>query len=127
MRFYASWPSTCKRSYHPSKEEYDELVREYGEEDFEKNLNIPYNDELELYKAEGCEMCSNTGYKGRMGIHELLMGTDEMKKRIQTKAPMEELRGQAIADGMTTLKQDGIEKIFNGFCDLIEVRKVCIK
>jgi type II secretory ATPase GspE/PulE/Tfp pilus assembly ATPase PilB-like protein len=119
--------STCKRKYHPSKEEYYELVREYGEEDFEKNLNIPYNDEFELYKAEGCEMCSNTGYKGRMGIHELLMGTDEMKKRIQTKAPMEELRGQAIADGMTTLKQDGIEKIFGGFCDLIEVRKVCIK
>ena len=119
--------STCKRKYHPSKEEYDELVREYGEEDFEKSLNIPYNDELELYKAEGCEICSNTGYKGRMGIHELLMGTDEMKKRIQTKAPMEELRGQAIADGMTTLKQDGIEKIFQGYCDLIEVRKVCIK
>ena len=119
--------STCKRKYHPSKEEYDELVREYGEADFEKNLNIPYNDELELHKAEGCEICSNTGYKGRMGIHELLMGTDEMKKLIQTKAPMEELRGQAIADGMTTLKQDGIEKIFQGFCDLIEVRKVCIK
>lgn len=119
--------STCKRKYHPSKEEYDELVREYGTEDFEKNLNIPYTDELELHKAEGCEICSNTGYKGRMGIHELLMGTDEMKKLIQTKAPMEELRGQAIADGMTTLKQDGIAKIFQGFCDLIEVRKVCIK
>lgn len=55
------------------------------------------------------------------------MGTDEMKKLVQTKAPMEEIRGQAIFDGMTTLKQDGIEKIFQGFCDLIEVRKVCIK
>jgi type II secretory ATPase GspE/PulE/Tfp pilus assembly ATPase PilB-like protein len=119
--------ATCKRKYHPSKEEYDELVREYGEEDFANNMNLPYNDDLELYKPEGCDLCSNTGYKGRMGIHELLMGTDEMKKRIQTKAPMEELRGQAIADGMTTLKQDGIEKIFKGFCDLIEVRKVCIK
>jgi type II secretory ATPase GspE/PulE/Tfp pilus assembly ATPase PilB-like protein len=119
--------STCKRKYHPTEEEYNELVREYGEEDFEKNFNVPYNDELELYKPEGCDMCSNTGYKGRMGLHELLMGTDEMKKLIQTKAPMGELRGQAIADGMTTLKQDGIEKIFKGYCDLIEVRKVCIK
>ena len=120
--------STCKRKYHPSKEEYDELIREYGgEEEFMKNVNIPYDDELELYKPEGCDLCGNTGYKGRMGLHELLMGTDPMKKLIQTNAPMESLRGQAIDDGMTTLKQDGIEKIFKGFCDLLEVRKVCIK
>jgi len=118
---------TCKRAYHPSKEEYDELVREYGEEDFKNTLNIPYSDNLELYKPEGCDLCSNTGYRGRMGIHELLMGTDEMKKLIQLKAPMEEIRDQSVADGMTTLKQDGIDKIFQGHCDLIEVRKVCIK
>jgi type II secretory ATPase GspE/PulE/Tfp pilus assembly ATPase PilB-like protein len=118
---------TCKRSYHPSKEEYDELVREYGEEAFAECLNIPYTDDLELYKPEGCDLCSNTGYRGRMGLHELLMGTDEMKKLIQLKAPMEEIRDQSITDGMTTLKQDGIDKIFQGHCDLIEVRKVCIK
>jgi len=118
---------TCKRAYHPSKEEYDELVREYGEEDFKKTLNIPYSENLELYKPEGCDLCSNTGYRGRMGIHELLMGTDGMKKLIQLKAPMEEIRDLAVADGMTTLKQDGIDKIFQGHCDLIEVRKVCIK
>ena len=118
---------TCKRNYHPTKEEYDELVREYGEEDFKANLNIPYTDDLQIQKAEGCDVCNNTGYRGRMGIHELLMGTDEMKKLIQIKAPMEQIRGQAINDGMTTLKQDGIEKIFKGFCDLLEVRKVCIK
>jgi type II secretory ATPase GspE/PulE/Tfp pilus assembly ATPase PilB-like protein len=62
-----------------------------------------------------------------MGIHELLMGTDDMKKLIQTKAEMAKIRDQAISDGMTTLKQDGIAKIFQGHCDLIEVRKVCIK
>jgi type II secretory ATPase GspE/PulE/Tfp pilus assembly ATPase PilB-like protein len=118
---------TCKRDYHPSQEEYDELVREYGEEDFKNNLNIPYTDDLKLAKPEGCDLCNNTGYRGRMGIHELLMGTDDMKKLIQTKAEMEKIRGQAIFDGMTTLKQDGIEKIFQGHCDLLEVRKVCIK
>jgi type II secretory ATPase GspE/PulE/Tfp pilus assembly ATPase PilB-like protein len=80
-----------------------------------------------LHKPEGCDLCSNTGYRGRMGIHELLMGTDEMKKLIQLKAPMEKIREQAINDGMSTLKQDGIDKIFQGHCDLIEVRKVCIK
>ena len=117
----------CKKAYHPSREEYDELVREYGKEDFEKNLNIPYNDDLSLNRTEGCESCHNTGYAGRMGLHELLMGTDEMKKLIQEKAKMEDLRSQAIKDGMRTLKQDGIDKIFGGFCDLLQVRKVCIK
>ena len=117
----------CKESYHPSKEEYDELVREYGEEDFAEKLNIPYTDDLRLNKPAGCDACNNTGYRGRMGIHELLMGTDEQKKLIQSNAKMESLRGQAIKDGMTTLKQDGIDKIFQGYCDLLQVRKVCIK
>jgi len=62
-----------------------------------------------------------------MGLHELLMGTDEMKRMIQSNAKMEDLRGQAIKDGMTTLKQDGIEKVFKGNTDFIQVRKVCIK
>ena len=119
--------SDCKESYHPSKEEYDELVREYGEEDFAEKMNIPYTDDLRLNKPDGCDACNNTGYRGRMAIHELLMGTDEQKKLIQSNAKMEALRGQAIKDGMTTLKQDGIEKIFKGNCDLLQVRKVCIK
>ena len=117
----------CKEKYHPSQKEYDELVREYGAEAFEKNLNTPYSDDLTLYKPVGCEACGNTGYRGRMGIHELLMGTDEQKRLIQSCAKMEEIRDQAVKDGMTTLKQDGIEKIFSGYCDLIQVRKVCIK
>ena len=50
-----------------------------------------------------------------------------MKKLIQNNARMENLRDQALADGMTTLKQDGIEKIFAGSTDLLQVRKVCIK
>lgn len=62
-----------------------------------------------------------------MGIYELLMGTDEVKRLIQANARMEEIRDQAIKDGMKTLKRDGIAKIFDGHCDLIRVRKVCIK
>jgi type II secretory ATPase GspE/PulE/Tfp pilus assembly ATPase PilB-like protein len=117
----------CKASYHPSRKEYDELVREYGEKEFEQNLNIAYTDELMLCRPVGCDKCHNTGYAGRMGLHELLSGTDEMKKLIQQKSRMEMLRTQAIKDGMTTLKQDGIEKIFDGYCDLLQVRRVCIK
>jgi len=117
----------CKKPYKPTHAEYDELVREYGPEEFHQFVNIPYSDDLVLYKPEGCEACNNTGYRGRMGLHELLMGTDDMKKLIQTKAKMEDLRDQAVKDGMTTLKQDGIAKIFDGKTDLLQVRKVCIK
>ena len=116
----------CKKEYNPSQEEYDELVREYGPREFEK-LNMPYSSDLKLCKGTGCQACHNTGYRGRMGIHELLMGTEEMKRLIQQKTNMEFIREQAIEDGMRSLKQDGIEKIFGGFTDLKEVRKVCIK
>jgi len=116
----------CKKPYHPSQAEYDELVREYGPKDFER-VNIPYSKDLTLYKANGCPECNNTGYRGRMGLHELLVGTDPMKKLIQMKATMDDIRDQAIKDGMTTLKQDGVEKVLTGYVDLLQVRKVCIK
>jgi len=118
---------SCKEPYNPPKEEYDELVREFGEEDFKKRINIPYSKDFTLNKPNGCDACNNTGYKGRMGLHELLLGTDDMKNMIQNRAPMEELRTQALEDGMMTLKQDGIAKIFGGNCDMIQVRKVTIK
>ncbi len=117
----------CKKEYHPARAEYDDLVREYGPEDFTRNVNIPYTNDLVLFKANGCDSCNNSGYRGRMGLHELLMGTDEIKRLIQNKARGEEIRFQALKDGMTTLKQDGIEKVFAGHCDLLNVRKVCIK
>lgn len=116
----------CKKQYNPSREEYDELVREYDPEAFER-LTIPYSSDLTLYKAVGCPACNNAGYRGRMGIHELLVGTDSMKKLIQEKANMLIIREQAVKDGMTTLKQDGIGKIFSGQTDLLQVRTVCIK
>lgn len=117
----------CKEDYHPTREEYDILVQEYGDEElFMKNVGIEYTDDLLIKKPKGCEKCNNTGYAGRTGLHELLEGTDEIKRMIMKKALVEELREQAIADGMTTLKQDGIYKIFKGDCDLKQVLSVCI-
>jgi type II secretory ATPase GspE/PulE/Tfp pilus assembly ATPase PilB-like protein len=118
--------SECKKPYHPSQEQYDELIREYGREEFERHVNTPYSDDVTLYETAGCTACNQTGYKGRMGLHELLMGTDQTKMLIRSKATIEEIRDQTISDGMTTLKQDGIEKILSGKCDLLQVRKVCI-
>ncbi|MBW1782139.1 MAG: GspE/PulE family protein [Deltaproteobacteria bacterium] len=115
----------CKEAYHPSQKEFDSLVRSY-DGDFDA-LGFEYTDDFNLYRAGGCSKCGNTGYRGRTGIHELIEGTDEMKLLIQNKAKMEELRKQAIADGMTTLMQDGIRKVCLGLTDFSQVRRVCIK
>ncbi|MCD6320433.1 MAG: Flp pilus assembly complex ATPase component TadA, partial [Candidatus Desulfofervidaceae bacterium] len=116
----------CKEPYHPSEEEFKELVAEYGEEYFSR-LGIKYTSDLTLYRAKGCDACGNSGYKGRMGIHELLVNDEYIKTLIKKRAPTEKIRKRAILNGMTTLKQDGIEKVFKGFTDLKEVRRVCIK
>lgn len=115
----------CKEPYHPDKKEYDDLVRAYAG-NFDE-LGYPYTDDLKLYRANGCDRCNNTGYRGRTGIIELLNGTDEMQALIQGRAKMELLREQAVKDGMTTLMQDGIRKVFLGQTDITQVRKVCIK
>jgi len=116
----------CKEKYHPDREEFDGLVRLYGG-DFDA-LGFEYNDDFSLYRAKGCQECSNTGYRGRIGLFELLQGTDEMKLLIQSRANIDELRKQATKfDGMTTLMQDGIRKICLGLTDLKQVRRVCIK
>ncbi|MDY0313231.1 MAG: ATPase, T2SS/T4P/T4SS family [Desulfobacterales bacterium] len=117
----------CKQPYTPSRQEYDELVREYGGADlFTADQKMPYTPDLTLKRPVGCELCGSHGYLGRCGIHELLMGTAEMKKLIQQASPMEEIRAQAVKDGMTTLRQDGVLKIFDGLLDIVHVRKVTI-
>jgi type II secretory ATPase GspE/PulE/Tfp pilus assembly ATPase PilB-like protein len=117
----------CRRPYDLSLEEYTILVREYGPESFDENLKIDYGDKMRLNQPVGCEKCNNRGYRGRMALHELLIGTDEIKRLIQKMGKVDEIRAQAVNDGMTTLKQDGIEKIFSGSLDLLQVRKVCIR
>ena len=115
----------CKEKYHPDREEFDSLVRAY-DGDFDA-LGFTYDDDFVLYRPKGCTRCGNTGYRGRTGLHELLLGTDDMKNAIQNRAKMEDLRKQAIEDGMTTLLQDGVRKVLLGQTDLLQVRKVCIK
>jgi type II secretory ATPase GspE/PulE/Tfp pilus assembly ATPase PilB-like protein len=115
----------CKQEYTPDKAELQDIITEYGAEDFRKTGIDPST--IKLYKPAGCPKCGDSGYKGRCGLHELLEGTDPMKALIKRKSEIELIRRQAIEDGMTTLKQDGILKCFQGITDLKEVRKVCIK
>ncbi|MBI4194256.1 MAG: Flp pilus assembly complex ATPase component TadA [Betaproteobacteria bacterium] len=83
--------------------------------------------EFTLYTAKGCDACGNTGYKGRLGLHELVMGSDDIKKLIQEHARVAEILAAALENGMRTLKQDGIEKVLQGITDIHQVRAVCIK
>jgi len=115
----------CKKDYHPTREEFDILVEEYGTIEFLK-MGVEYSDDLMLKGPVGCKECGQSGYAGRTGLHELLEGTREIKRMIMKGALMEELQEQAIRDGMTTLKQDGIQKIFKGDCDYKQVAAVCV-
>jgi len=116
----------CIETYHPDQEEFDYIIRDYGEEPFQ-NLGVEYTSAFEINRSLGCEKCNGSGYKGRLGIHELIEGTPEIKLLIKKNATSQDLAKQAIKDEMTTLKQDGVHKVFEGVTDMREVRRVCIE
>lgn len=115
----------CKESYHPSPAEFDDLVDEYGRSEF-AGTGLGLSDVV-MFRAVGCDRCGHTGYRGRLGIHEVLECTDAVKVLIKHRADTDNVREQASRDGMTTLKQDGILKVLSGLTDILEVRRVCIK
>ena len=98
---------------------------DYGEK-YWAQTGIEYDHDTTLYRPVGCDACSNTGYRGRMGIHELMEGTPKIKLMIKKQASTEMLFAQAMSEGMSTLRQDGIMKVFKGHTDMSEVRRVCI-
>lgn len=115
----------CKESFHLSESEYNELVEEFGRDEF-ANTGLGLADAV-MFRAVGCDRCGHTGYRGRLGIHEVLECTDPLKGLIKRRADTDHVREQAARDGMTTLKQDGILKVLGGLTDIHEVRRVCIK
>ena len=136
----------CKKPHIASQEEIKALLAEYAEElkDTElwkKDPNAAFKalyadwvrlfaddkGQITLYEKVGCDKCSGTGYRGRVGLHELLIGSDPVKKAIQEHARVAELFSIALDEGMRTLKQDGIEKVLQGITDIQQVRAVCIK
>lgn len=117
--------SDCAVKYQPSPVELQELIAEYGNEAFEK-LGVEGSG-IRLTRGAGCPRCGGTGFRGRIAIHELLTGSDLLRETIRKGAPMERIRSVAIEEGMTTLKQDGIEKCLAGLTGIGEVRKVCVR
>jgi type II secretory ATPase GspE/PulE/Tfp pilus assembly ATPase PilB-like protein len=136
----------CKQPYNPDATEIKSLLNEFCEElmntePFKKDakgaMEAVYKDwvknygnekgQLTMYKPVGCDACGGTGMKGRLGLHELLIASDRMKKAIQEHARVAEMLAICLEEGMRTLKQDGIEKILMGLTHIKEVRTVCIK
>jgi len=116
----------CKEQYVGTPEEYEELRAGYGPEYWDK-LGIKQGDTFRLTRSKGCETCNRTGFKGRVALHELLIGTDQMKRMIQQKSRTEDMLKAAISEGMTTLLQDGIQKVLQGLTTFKEVKAVAIK
>jgi len=113
----------CKVKYQPTREEYDSLVRAYGS-DFD-SLGFPYNDDLALFKPNGCNKCGNTGYRGRIGVYELLQITDDkMKDMITSGFRKTALEEYAKQHGFRTLKENGFKKALKGVTTLEEVLTV---
>ncbi|TKB53137.1 MAG: GspE/PulE family protein [Nitrospira sp.] len=116
----------CKEQYVGTAIEYEEIRQGYGPEHWDK-LGIPQDNTFRLARGKGCETCNRTGFKGRVALHELLLGSEKIKHMIQTKARTEEMLQAAIAAGMTTLMQDGVQKTLLGHTTFKEVKAVAIK
>ncbi len=126
MRLCKRICSHCKETYHPTQQEYDELVQGYGARYWEK-LGMTYSEDWTLSRGRGCEICNHSGFKGRVALHELLVGSEDIKNLIQAKARTAEILSRAMRDGMVTLLQNGIQKVLRGLTTYRQVRAVAVK
>ncbi|MDC8447879.1 MAG: type II secretion system ATPase GspE [Nitrospira sp.] len=101
----------CKRPYRPSEEELS-------------RLDLAVGSDVTLYRGAGCTACSQTGYRGRTGIFELMVLDDEIRRLIGGKADSTAIKQAAIAKGMVTLKQEGAERVIQGRTTLEEVMRI---
>ena len=102
----------CKEAYTPAVE----ALRRY---------NFPIeSDKVTFYRGKGCQFCRNSGYKGRIGVFELLSVDNDIRELILQRAPTHVLRQAALDAGMTSLKQDVMNKILEGITTMEEALRV---
>jgi type IV pilus assembly protein PilB len=102
----------CRKSYHPGHAMLDQLKITGGE-----------SDEQQFYHGAGCDLCHETGYRGRLGIFEMLRVSEPIRELLTQRAPALSIRQRAIKEGLRTLRQDGLRAIHNGFTTVDEVIK----
>ncbi|MDQ3686710.1 MAG: GspE/PulE family protein [Acidobacteriota bacterium] len=105
--------TVCRRPYHPSEEE----LLESGLRPSEHRDNI-------FYMSVGCDACNHTGYRGRTAIHELLDLSDNIREMIIDRRPGSEVRRTAEAEGLTSLRESALSKVFAGVSTLHEINRV---
>jgi type II secretory ATPase GspE/PulE/Tfp pilus assembly ATPase PilB-like protein len=115
----------CRQQVDASDTEVDAIVQAFGEEEAARRGFA--RGRMKMWQGAGCDACGNTGYKGRLAVHELLVNDDGIKLAIAKRAPVEDVRRLAVAGGMTTLLQDGIEKAIAGKTDMKQVLAVCLR
>lgn len=98
------------------------LVRDASYDHLCKQLGIP--EDMPLFHAQGCNQCDGRGYRGRIGIFELLVITSELRASIVSHPIFDKIYAQALEDGMTTLLQDGIAKVKGGVISLEELARI---
>ena len=101
----------CKAPHKPTDEEVRAFTTETG-------MAVPT-----LYQGAGCNLCANTGYRGRTGIFELLVMSEAIRQMLRSHAGAGEIRAQAIAEGMVTMRQDGMMKVSEGITSIGEVMR----
>ena len=116
----------CTESYAPSSDEFEELKTQFGDKPRFEALKVDRK-RVSLARGRGCDACFNTGYRGRVGIHEFLVVTPPVRKLIQQKAQADVIAKAGREAGMLTLKQDGIRKIVKGQTDLKEVMSITLE
>jgi type IV pilus assembly protein PilB len=80
--------------------------------------------DLEAYEPVGCSRCSNTGYKGRIGLYEVMMMTDDIRGPLLAQRPTSEIAAAAVANGMRRLRDDGFDKVRDGRTSITEIARV---
>jgi type IV pilus assembly protein PilB len=104
----------CKQAYAPEK---SELIEAGYPESRIRDLGV-------FFRASGCQSCSNTGYRGRIGLYEVMPMTEEIERLTVERASSEAIRKVAVSQGMRPLRADGFEKVKNGITSIAEVARV---
>ena len=108
----------CREEYEPSKDAVERLG-------FDKEVTEGRK-EIKLYKAAGCARCNGTGYKGRLGIYEIMPVTEALQRLIVERKSADELMRVAMAEGMVSLKMDGLERALQGVTTVEEISRVIV-